>query len=619
MFIRKTKTGQLADGSASITYRLVENQRIGTKVKQKTLLNLGRHFKIKKEDWSLLCQRIKELMDTSPQLFDFEPVAPNIEAEARRVVTLLLERQEQEAPKPATTWDVVDTETATTSDARTIGVEHAAMAALAMLGLPPLLNELGFTTRQKGCALASIIGRMTAPGSERKTSKWLRTRSAVGEMLGLDFGMINDMALHRAADKLWANHRRIEDHLFASCQTLFDIVPTISLYDLTNTYFEGTAQKHPKAHRGKSKEKRYDAPLLTLGLVLDGNGFVRRSTVLPGNVSEPSTMQAILNSLGAPLGSIVIMDRGIASADNLAWLRAKGYRYLVVSREQARMFEDHRVEAEITTAAKGKVRVYSETVTRKEKNRKKDKGKPRQTYQEVLLRCYSEDRAAKEMGILARFETKLEEGLRDLDAKLSDKGTRKGLDYIHRKIGRLLQENGRVAKYYAIKVEADDKGQKATAISWTHTPKPGSMKCHPGVYTLRTTLLDWEAEALWRTYSSLTDVEGVFRSLKSELGLRPIYHHKESRSEGHLFISVLAFQAVQLLRRRLNGAEYTASWETLREELGLLRRMTTKYARKDGGSLHVRKTENPNEIQEVIYKKMGIPPPPRNVRKTYID
>ena len=618
MFIRQTTTGKLADGSARITHRLVENNRTGQKVQQKTLLNLGRHFKIRKEDWPLLCQRIKELMDTSPRLIALEPLAPDIEAEARRVVTLLLERQEQETPKPPT-WDVVETETASTSDARTIGVEHAALAALDLLGLPALLDGLGFTTRQKGCALASIIGRMTAPGSERKTSRWLRTRSAVGEMLGLDFGMINDMALHRAADKLWSNHIRIEDHLFASCQTLFDLVPTISLYDLTNTYFEGTAQGQPKAKRGKSKEKRYDAPLLTLGLVLDGSGFVRRSTVLPGNVSEPATMQAILTSLAAPVGGIVIMDRGIASADNLAWLRTRGYRYLVVSREQARMFEGHRVEAEINTAAKGKVRVYSETVTRKEKNRKKDKGKPRQTYQEVLLRCYSEDRAAKENGILTRFETRLEEGLRDLHAKLSDKGTRKGLDYIHRKIGRLLQENSRVAKYYEIKVEADDKGQKATAISWTHTPKSGSMKCHPGVYTLRTTLLDWEAEALWRTYSSLTDVEGVFRSLKSELGLRPIYHHKESRSEGHLFISVLAFQAVQFLRRRLNGAEHTESWETLREELGSLRRMTIKYARKEGGSLHVRKTENPNEIQEDIYKKMGIPPPPRNVRKTYID
>ena len=598
MFIRKTKTGQLADGSASIAHRLVENQRTGNKVQQKTLLNLGRHFKIKKEDWPLICQRIKEMMDATPQLFAFEPVAPDIEAEARRIVTILLERQEQTTPKP-TSWDVVDTETAATSDALTIGVEHAAMEALDLLGLPPLLDELGFTTRQKGCALASIIGRMTAPGSERKTSRWLRTRSAIGEMLDLDFAKINDMALHRAADRLWANHRRIEDHLFASCQTLFDFTPTISLYDLTNTYFEGTAMGQSKAQRGKSKEKRYDAPLLTLGLVLDGNGFVRRSTVLPGNVSEPSTMQAILNSLEAPLGSIVIMDRGIASADNLAWLRARGYRYLVVSREQAR--------------------VYSETVERKEKNKKKDKGKPRQTYREVLLRCHSEDRAAKENGILARLATKLEEGLGDLDASLSKKGTRKGLEYIHRKIGRLLKENNRVAQYYEIKVKPDEKGQNATAINWTHTPKPGSMQSHPGVYTLRTNLLDWEAEALWQTYSSQTDVEGVFRSLKSELGLRPIYHQKESRSEGHLFISVLANLAVQLLRRRLNGVEHTESWETLREVLGSLRRITTKYARKDGGSLHVRKTDNPDEVQEEIYRGMGIPPPPRNVRKTYID
>ncbi len=587
-------------------------------MRQKTLLNLGRHFDIKQEDWPLLCQRIKELMESSPRLLAFEPPAPDIEAEARRIVTRLLERQGHTTPTP-TSWDVVDMATAATSDARTIGVEHAALAALDLLGLPALLDELGFKPRQKGCALASIVGRMTAPGSERKTSRWLRTRSALGEMLGLDFGMLNDMALHRAADKLWSNRLRIEDHLFATCQTLFDLTPTISLYDLTNTYFEGTAQKQPKAQRGKSKERRYDAPLLTLGLVLDSSGFVRRSTVLPGNVSEPSTMQAVLNALAAPEASIVIMDRGLATKDNLAWLRAHKYRYIVVSRERTRVFEEHHVAAEIRTASQARVRVYNEMVVRKEKNQQKDKGKPRSTYQEVLLRCHSEDRAGKEKGIITRFETRLANDLKTLHANLSKKGTRKGLDYIHRKIGRLLQENSRVAQHYEIKVEADEQGQKATAIRWTRRPKKGSMKSHPGVYTLRTNILDWEAEALWRTYTSLTDVEGVFRSLKSELGLRPIYHQKENRSEGHLFISVLAFQAVQFLRRRLNDTDHTESWETLRDELGSLRRVTTRFARKDGGSLHVRKTDNPDEIQGDIYQGMGIPPPPRNVRKTYID
>ena len=116
------------------------------------------------------------------------------------------------------------------------------------------------------------------------------------------------------------------------------------------------------------------------------------------------------------------------------------------------------------------------------------------------------------------------------------------------------------------------------AITWTLDPSEGSMLHKPGVYSLRSNGLDWYADAKWKTYSMLTDVESVFRSLKSELGLRPIYHHKERRADGHLFISVIAYQAIQVLRTRMAQTGMTASWTTIRNALRTLPRITTAFA-----------------------------------------
>ena len=124
---------------------------------------------------------------------------------------------------------------------------------------------------------------------------------------------------------------------------LFGLDWTVTLYDLTNTYFEGEAPVNPKAKRGHSKEKRRDCPLLTLGLVLDGSGFVRLSEVFDGNAVDGTTLEAMLQGLNAPLEALVVMDRGIATEENLVWLRARGYRYLVVSREHGAERENHNV------------------------------------------------------------------------------------------------------------------------------------------------------------------------------------------------------------------------------------------------------------------------------------
>ena len=606
MFIRETKTGSTTDGTARITLRLVESRRIDGKVRQHTLLNLGRHFAVDREDWPLLCQRIEELL-SGQTVLDLVPPDPGIEAEARRIAARLVERQGGETPDGD--WENVDIASAADSDGRSVGIEHAALAALDMLGLPELLDDLGFNRRQRCCALATIAARMAAPGSERATNRWLRRTSALGELLGIDFGALSDMALYRASDRLLGHQKKIEDHLFARAQSLLDFAPTIALNDLTNTYYEGQAADQPKAKRGHSKEGRTDCPLLTLGLVLDASGFVRRSRVFAGNVTECETLEGMLESLDAPREAVVIMDRGIADDTNLAWLRSNGYRYLVVSRDTTRIFDAEETRA-IETASRNTVEVYKEVVTKQEEDGTQ--------FTEAHLRCFSEARAEKEMGILKRFMARFENGLQKLHEGLSRPRTRKSLDHVQRRVGRLQKENARVARHYNVTITPDQEATRAVSVTWSFEPVEGTMMTHPGVYCLRSNVLDWDADAMWRTYITLTDAEAVFRALKSELGLRPIFHHKQHRADGHLFISVLAYQVVQVLRASMKKAGYHDNWTSLRRILGNLQRTTTTFRRSDSKTLYVRKTTTADAEQAAVYHAMGIAPPPRNVRKTVI-
>ncbi len=431
MFIRKIRTRTTASGESYFSHRLVASQREGDRVRQKTLLNLGRHFPIDQGDWPLLCQRVDELM-THQTTLNFMTLPAEIETEARRIVKRLLERQEHRSEAPD--WERVAVQSLQNSDARSVGIEHAALEALKLLDLPNQLCALGLNKRQQGCALANIIGRRTQPGSERATNAWLRTSSATGELLGIDFGALSDMALYRASDHLFKHKTALENHMFGAVETLFNLQPVVTLYDLTNTSFEGEAASQPKAKHGHSKERRSDAPLLTLGAVLDSSGFLRRTEIFPGNVVEARTLETMLTALEVPRGGIVVMDRGIATEENLAWMRAQGYIYLVVARSPTRVFDPNAAMTTVSTASKGEVTVYRDRVDSQEADAT--------PYSEVLLRCHSHAREKKETGLVTHFthfQDRFEQGLRDLQANLSRPRTRKTLAYIQRTIGPLRE------------------------------------------------------------------------------------------------------------------------------------------------------------------------------------
>ena len=602
MFIRRTRTRSI--GERYFTFRLVRSERIGSTVRQRTLLNLGRHFDVAQSDWPVLCRRIDELLAGQWPLPPDGP--PALESHAQRITALLLAGERiGAASSPASQrhdFQHVDVDSLELIRPRSVGVEHAGLWAMDQLGLRTRLEALGIGASVRTAAIGSIIARMARPGSERATRRWLGERSALGELLGVDFETMGPMRLYRASDALMAHREAIEHHLFDRAMDLFDLHPTVTLYDLTNTYFEGEASGQPNARRGHSKDKRTDCPLLTLGLVLDASGFVRRSQVFAGNVREHHTLAGMLDALHAPRGALVVMDRGIATEDRVRWLREHQYRYLVVSRERTRHF-DADAALSIETASHHRVHLHKVL---------SDDG------QEVRLYCFSEARAAKERAIVERFAQRFEAALTRLSDGLSKPRTHKRTGQVWQRIGRLKETSRGVAQHYDIELDTNETGERATAVRFTRRPLPGSMLTHPGVYCLRTNQTDWDESTLWRTYFTLTDIEAVFRSLKSELGLRPIYHHKPIRAEGHLFISVIAYQLVQVIRRRLRQTGQCASWTTLRRILEGQQRITATFRRADGRTLHVRKATRAEPSQQAIYEALGINHAPGGIRKTLV-
>ena len=303
--------------------------------------------------------------------------------------------------------------------------------------------------------------------------------------------------------------------------------------------------------------------------------------------------------LDAPTGALVVMDRGVATEANLGWLRQNGYRYLVVSRERNRRFDPQ--NACTIENASGECLHLEKTLS--------------EDGQEVRLYCHSERRARKEEGINARFAQRFEGELQKIAEGLSKPRTTKRIDKLWERIGRIKAQSRGMGQHYEIELVPDEKGVNAVALRYTRKPVEGSALTHPGVYCLRSSENDWDKEKLWRTYTMLTDLEAVFRSLKSELGLRPVYHHKEARTDAHLFITVLAYQFVQILRRRLKEQGINARWHTLRQWLSGQIRVTAVFQRPDGHALHVRKATRPEGKHLEICQALGIDQHPGGIEK----
>jgi len=592
VYIRRTTIKSRRTGEPYFTYRLVESIREGGRVRQRTLLNLGRHFEVPQTQWPALAQRIEALLGGQAELFAaqlderWEQAAQHYAAQVIRA-----RAGSHETSRSAGNYHNVDVDAVEVVRPRSVAVEHVALAAVRQVGLDAHLTALGFSAWQRAAALGTLIGRMVEPGSELATHHWLQQRSALGELLDFDFTRLDLMALYRIADRLLAHKVALESFLYTRERELFALDEVITLYDLTNTYFEGTAKTNANAAFGKSKEKRTDCPLVTLALVLDASGFPKRSEVFAGNAVEAKTLAAMLRALAPERRAApptVVLDAGIATEENIAWLIAHGYRYVVVSRRRHRQFDP---EAACLIKEDGPLRIRAQRVVNEQTG-------------EVELYCHSTEREEKERGIADRFAQRFEAALQHLADGLHKKRSVKRYETVLERIGRLKQKYPRAAQYYDITAEPDDAGANAKAIRWRRvTPVDDTLL---GVYCLRTNQTAWDEATLWHTYVTLTDLEAVFRSLKSELGLRPVYHHKTERVSAHLFISVLAYHLVHTIRLQLKACGIHLSWDGIRRELDGQDRVTVELKRDDGRTIHVRKSTRPEPRQQLIYDALGV-------------
>lgn len=586
MFIIKTQSSS-KNATKYYTHRLVESKRDSMgKVYKQTILNLGSNYAVVEElDWSILTDRVQNILIGQESLLSLED---HIESEAQRIASIIIKRDGQVVGSNKeldSNYQHVDVTTLRNSDVKTVGAEHLAFETAKKLNIPKILDDCGLSKRDVDSAFASIIGRLLSPGSEVSTSQYLKNNSALDEVIGTDFTQMHKERLYKISDILLKHKDVIEDKLYNQEKSLFALKEIVTLYDLTNTYFEGESRANDNAAFGRSKEKRTDCPLVTLALVLDGSGFPKKTHIFKGNISEATTLELMLNTLGSK-EAIVVMDAGIATEDNIEWLNDNNYKYLVISRKRKQELPD--IEGVIV-----KNEPNNKVTTFLLKNEK-----------ESELYCHSESMARRTTIMSEKYIERFTKELQKLSDGLTKKGSIKKYDRINQKIGRLKEKYSKVALQFDIKIIADDKKEKATQLTWEHQPDKQSKE--PGIYCIRTNQTKLNNKEIWDTYRMLNDVEAAFRTLKTDLGLRPIYHQKTDRISGHIFISVLAYHILHTIRYQLLANNITDSWQTIQSKLSTHYRVTTTLKQKDNKTLHIRKSMQANPQQKVIYQACNI-------------
>jgi transposase len=616
MFIRASI--QHKNETAYKTYKLVESVRTERGPRQRTVLNLGAGFSLPEDQWKELANRIEEIITKQDSLF---PCSTDIEKIARRYARRIVKQEtraslfgiraralssEQKAVD-APDYQLVDVNSIESEEPRTVGAEHVVLETIRSLGIDKKLVELGFTRPWRDVAIGVIVGRLIEPSSELGTHWWLQNKSGIDELLDRDFMELSQDRVYRVSDKLLECRDKLEAYLAGKEATLFNLQETVLLYDLTNTFFEGTGKYNSKAKFGRSKEKRYDCPLVTLGLVLDGDGFPKRSGLFEGNVSEPQTLDKMLKELNKEpslLKPLVIMDAGIATDDNLQWLKENHYDYLAVSRRKKREIP-HDVLSRMTAVKHDKE--DKELVTAALVNN--------EDTLEVEVWCHSVGKEKKEESIHNLSRQRFENELKKIESGLTKTHGTKLYPKVVERVGRLKERYSRVARYFEITIEkesGDDKGVVA-ALSWKWKDDTENTN---GVYCLRTNRQGLGEKQLWDLYNGIRDVEDAFRCMKSDLGLRPVRHHNDNRTDGHLFITVLAYHILHSIRFKLRKKGIRDSWSTIRERLSCHIRTTTTLKKENNKVIHIRKTSRPEAYQRKIYQALEIAEMPGRTVKT---
>lgn len=480
------------------------------------------------------------------------------------------------------------------------------------LGMSTLLENLGFNEFQRKSAAALVLNRLDDPVSEHAMPEWL-SGSSLPDLLGDDLRRKADDIFYRTGDRLLDHRERIEAHLRRRQEKLFNLERTILLYDLTNTHFEGVCEANDKAVRGRNKQKRHDCPQVVIGMVFDEFGFELAHRTFKGNMSDSKSLIEMLeslyavtakNDLAAGNAPLVIMDSGVATADNRRLLREHGFKYLVNNTRPGRKkwAEDFRA-GDFTEVGSRDGKTPVEVCMRDEVSTEKRPDGSVETIAERLVFCRSAGRREKELAIRSRAEDRLLDELRKLRDRV-ESGRLKDPAKIQRAIGRKLQKNPRVARYYQVSLAGSDENR---TVTWRRTEATWNGDSDLlGCYVLRTNHDELDGERLWALYMTLAKAEEGFRILKSDLGLRPNHHQLEERVDAHIFITVLAHQLLNAIIHTMSRAGEVRSWPTLKRILQT-HCYTTILLPTVHGTLHrIRRAGVAEAEQQKIYEILGV-------------
>jgi len=525
----------------------------------------------------------------------FEPELSAVASEwVARIVQLAGRSRGTRAVVHEDTIDGVVLEGIETENVVQLGPQLVALQAWEELGFTPMLRSLGMNPSRIATAQLMITNRLIEPLSEWALIDWSH-RTALPELLDLRITKTSKDRLYLTSDELLAHRETIETRLRHRERDLFALKRSVILYDVTNTHFEGLCHRNPKARHGKNKQKRNDCRQVTVGMAFDEHGLSLGHEVFAGNMADTNTLVALLDRLAPSecdgLKPVVVLDAGFASAANIAMLRERGYSYLINMTRGSRAKYADLFEKETFEILPDRKREQEVEVKRI--------ADPDDAGSHLVL-CRSAQRRKKEEAMISKAEERFLKDALALRDRIA-KGRLTKPELIHRKIGALQKKHPRVQRFYTITFQSkegvlqlqrdDEKTESAVDLC--------------GAYVLKTDR-DMPAEELWRLYMTLLEAESGFRMLKSSLGLRPNFHQKEDRVDGHVFISVLAYHLLSWVRRRLEENGDRREWKTIRRILRTHSLVSTRLPLADGRVIIVRKPSVPDAEQAQIFRILGV-------------
>jgi transposase len=507
-------------------------------------------------------------------------------------------RQKQLFNETRSHWVEVDVKRMRVENRRDFGGPWLGLQLVEQLGLKDFFDRTLPDGREEIpwslMALVLILCRLCEPSSELHIAEHYYAQSALVDLLGISAEKVNEQRLYRALDAILPHKEALEAFLKNRLGELFGIEYDLLLYDVTSTYFEGQADGNPLAQRGYSRDHRPDCKQVCIGLVVSKCGMPLGYQVFAGNRTDVTTLQEIVETMERRYGRadrIWVGDRGMVSADNIAFLKQSGRRYIVgTPKSMLKQFERELLAEDWRLIRDGlEVKLC-----------------PAPDGEETFVLCRSRDRREKEKAMHGRFERRIEEGLQRI-AAACEKQRQQPL-VIAQRLGRLLGQNSRAAGLFHAEVKTLADGR--ASLHWEKIDQWRDWAAlSEGCYLLRSNVTDWSDEELWKSYIQLTEAEAAFRIHKSDLGLRPIWHQKEERVLAHILVCFLAYVLWKTLGQRCQRAGLGHEPRRVFEELGKIQLVDVVLPTRHGSDIRRRCVTQPSEHQAILlaHLKLNLP------------